>query len=149
MLKNLENLALAAPQFNKNLRVHVVCSGLPYGNGESTEVFYEFFRRSWLSLHPDLAALPIVGEGHNKLPTIHVTDLARSINHLVTSKVTRKYLIAVDQAQDASLKGIMKTISTGLGSGAVKHLELYEVINTNWSEFVTLNLNLKTSVELD
>lgn len=48
---------------NPNLKVHVVCSGLPYGNGEANDVFYEFFRRAWLSSHPDLAALPVVGSG--------------------------------------------------------------------------------------
>lgn len=73
---------MSAAKSNKNLRVHVVCSGMPYGNGESNEVFYEFFRRAWLSLHPDLAALPVIGEGSNYLPTIHVTDLARCVRSL-------------------------------------------------------------------
>ena len=59
--EHLENLALTASKFNKNLRVHVVCSGLPYGHGEANDIFYEFFRRAWLSLHPDLAALPVIG----------------------------------------------------------------------------------------
>ena len=80
--KNLENLAMSAAKSNKNLRVHIVCSGMPYGNGESNEVFYEFFRRAWLSLHPDLAALPVIGSGTNSLPTIHVTDLARCVRSL-------------------------------------------------------------------
>lgn len=64
----------------------MLCSGLLYGNGESNSVFYEFFRRSWLSLHPELAALPIIGEGKNRIPTIHVVDLARSIKLLIQSK---------------------------------------------------------------
>lgn len=87
-LKNLENLALTAPKINSNLKVHVVCSGLPFGNGESNDVFYEFFRRAWLSTHPELAALPIIGEGKNSMPTIHVNDLARCVRHLAeTDKV--------------------------------------------------------------
>ena len=64
-IKQMENLALTAAKFNKNLRVHVVCSGLPYGHGEANDVFYEFFRRAWLSLHPELAALPVIGSGDN------------------------------------------------------------------------------------
>lgn len=60
-LKNIENLALTANKVNPNLKVHVVCSGLPYGNGEANDVFYEFFRRAWLSSHPELAALPVIG----------------------------------------------------------------------------------------
>ena len=75
-MKDLENLALTAQKINQNLKVSVVCSGLPFGNGEANDIFYEFFRRAWLSSHPELAALPVVGEGNNSLPTIHVSDLA-------------------------------------------------------------------------
>lgn len=99
-MKHLENLAITAQRFNENLRVHVVCSGLPYGNGEANNVFYEFFRRSWLSLHPDLASLPVIGEGNNVLPTIHVTDLARFVHFLasdVQGKVKKQYLLAIDE----------------------------------------------------
>lgn len=79
-MKSIENLALTAGKLSKgNLKVHVICAGLPYGNGEANDVFYEFFRRAWLSLHPDLAALPVVGTGNNNLPTIHVEDLSRCV----------------------------------------------------------------------
>ena len=82
MVKHLENLAMTAPKFNDNVRVHVICSGLPYGHGEANDVFYEFFRRAWLSLHPDLASLPVIGDGNNVLPTVHVADLARFVHYL-------------------------------------------------------------------
>lgn len=54
---------MSASKFHKKLRAHVVCSGLLYGNGEANDGFYEFFRRAWISLHPDLAALPVIGDG--------------------------------------------------------------------------------------
>ena len=82
MVKHLENLAMTAIKFNSNVKVRVVCSGLPYGHGEANDVFYEFFRRAWLSLHPELASLPCIGNGDNVLPTIHVKDLARFVIHL-------------------------------------------------------------------
>ena len=66
----IEALAMAAQRASRFLKVYVVCAGLPYGNGE--DVFYEFFRSAWLSLHPDLASLPIVGKGNNRIPTIHI-----------------------------------------------------------------------------
>jgi len=43
----------------------------------------------------------------------------------------------------------MKTISVGLGSGAVKHVELPDVVDEDWSEFICLNLKLRTSAELE
>lgn len=99
-MKHLENLAMTATKFNENLRVHVVCSGLPYGHGEANDIFYEFFRRSWLSLHPDLASLPVIGAGDNSLPTVHVKDLARWVKYLCGEKsasLKKQYFIAVDE----------------------------------------------------
>jgi nucleoside-diphosphate-sugar epimerase len=105
-LKTIETLAMAAQRISRNLKVYVVCSGLLYGNGESNDIFYEFFRSAWLSLHPDLASLPIVGTGRNRIPTIHVTDLARAIKYLLVDHPVpplhikpQQYFIAVDQAR--------------------------------------------------
>lgn len=124
MVKHIENLALTASKFNHNLRVHVMCCGLPYGHGEANDVFYEFFRRAWLSLHPDLASLPVIGAGDNCLPTIHVKDLARFVKYLTSDSsataVKKQYLIATDQCKSSSQREIIQSISTGLGSGSVK-----------------------------
>lgn len=73
---------MAAQRISRYLRVFVICSGLPYGNGESNDIFYEFYRSAWLSLHPELASLPIVGSGRNIIPTIHIRDLTSCIKHL-------------------------------------------------------------------
>lgn len=105
MVKHLENLAMTANKFNDNIRVHIICSGLPYGHGEANDVFYEFFRRSWLSLHPDLASLPVIGAGDNNLPTIHVKDLARFVKYLSSDQainVKKQYFIAVDQCKTST-----------------------------------------------
>ena len=105
MVKHLENLAMTATKFNENIRVHIVCSGLPYGHGEANDVFYEFFRRSWLSLHPDLASLPVIGSGSNSLPTIHVKDLSRFVMYLTSdaaAKLKKQYLIAVDLCKSST-----------------------------------------------
>ena len=82
----------------------MICSGLPYGNGEANDVFYEFFRRAWLSTHPDLAALPVINDGSNYLPTIHVSDLARCIRLLTDQSlnITKEYFIAVDKCKNSS-----------------------------------------------
>lgn len=39
----------------------------------------------------------------------------------------------------------MKAISTGMGSGMVKHVELSDVVDEEWSEFLTIDLKMKTS----
>lgn len=105
VVKHLENLAMSATKFNQNLRVSVLCSGLPYGHGEANDVFYEFFRRAWLSLHPELASLPVIESGDNNLPTIHVRDLARMVKYLTSESAAilkKQYFIAVDQCQNST-----------------------------------------------
>jgi len=77
--KQVEQSAMALTKQNEMLRVHVMCSGLIYGNGEQNDIFYEFFRCAWVSLHPKLAALPVMAEGKNHIPTIHVRDLSNAI----------------------------------------------------------------------
>lgn len=151
MVKHLENLAMTANKFNDNIRVHIICSGLPYGHGEANDVFYEFFRRSWLSLHPDLASLPVIGKGDNNLPTIHVKDLARFVKYLSSDqaiKVKKQYFIAVDQCKTSTQREIIQAVSTGLGSGAIQQVALADVIDEEWSEMLSLNLKLCISPEL-
>jgi hypothetical protein len=39
----------------------------------------------------------------------------------------------------------MKAISRGMGSGQVKHVELDEVVDEEWSEYLSLDIKLRTS----
>ena len=40
---------------------------------------------------------------------------------------------------------IMKTISEGMGAGLLKHVELGDVLNEEWLEFLTLDMKMQTS----
>lgn len=60
--------------------------GALYGNGEADDTFFDFFRKAWLSLHPKLSKLPILGRGDNIIPTLHVVDLARTVKLLLNAK---------------------------------------------------------------
>jgi adenylate kinase len=124
--------------------VHVVCSGIIYGNGELENSFYEHFRRSWLGLHPKLAALPVVGDGSNRLPTIHAHDLASFINVILEKKPEQQYFIATDYGRRSQLD-IVKSISESLGSGAIEHFELGDILSEPWAEQLNLNLRIKPS----
>ncbi len=43
----------------------------------------------------------------------------------------------------------MKTISTGMGSGLVKTVDLSDVIDEDWAEFLAIDLKLKVSQTFD
>ena len=75
-LKQIENLVLQLPKFQPSVRSLVVCLGIVYGHGERT--LYEHFRKSWTG-----TTLPLLGDGSNKLPTIHVKDAARLIKKII------------------------------------------------------------------
>lgn len=59
--------------------------------------------------------------------------------------IKQQYLVAVDQAQRQNQEKIMRAISAGMGSGLIKHVELSDVIEEDWCEFLTLDLKMKTS----
>jgi adenylate kinase len=75
------------------VKVFVVCPGIIYGCGEDT--FYPLFKAAWLQ---DPVNLPYLGEGSNKLPTIHLKDLVRFVVKVAESPPENSpYLFAFDQ----------------------------------------------------
>jgi len=108
------------------LRSYIIGTGIIYGNGELENSFYEHFRRAWLSLHPKLSELPIVGEGNNRLPTIHASDLAQFVSVVMEKKPKKEYLIATDFGKQ-SQQQIIQAISSCLGSGKTKHWDLGDI----------------------
>ena len=148
VLKQLEQMALSLSQQNSRLRVHVVWAGFMYGNGEQNDIFYEFFRRAWVSLHPDLAALPVIEKGDNILPTVHVADLTSSIDLILTEgQYFKGSLFAVDDS-NSTQREIMTAISEGIGSGATQQMSISQVVEEPWCEFLQVNVKLTVSPEL-
>jgi adenylate kinase len=78
MFKQLESLCLSANSQKPNLKTYVLCSGIMYGNGE--DVFYNQFKKAYLQVEPNLK---IIEEGNNRIPTIHVRDLATFVKSTI------------------------------------------------------------------
>ncbi len=94
-IKTLETTAMSSVNTQPKLRVHVLCSGIRYGNGERT--FYDHFQKAWIQ---DPVELPIVGEGENLVPTIHVIDLARLVRRVVIENPKdHPYIFAIDKTR--------------------------------------------------
>lgn len=96
------------------LKVHVLCSGIRYGNGEET--FYELFKQAWLQSPYNL---PHTGKGDNLIPTIHVIDLARLVKRIVDTKPNHPYIFAIDRTKKPTQKRLIESISKGIGTGQV------------------------------
>lgn len=79
-MKTLETLAMSSVKTQPKLTVHVLCSGIRYGLGESR--LYELFKSAWLQ-NPQ--SLSFSGKGDNLIPTIHIIDLARLTRRIVNA----------------------------------------------------------------
>jgi len=140
-MKNLETLALSAPQTQPLLKVHILCAGIRYGLGEA--VFYDHFKNAWLQ---SPAEVPIIGEGKNLIPTIHICDLARVTRRIVADKVAKEYIFAVDRTPRPTQKRLIQAISNGIGTGKVRNMEADDIADSIiWKDFLSINLKMKTS----
>ena len=89
------------------LRVHVLCSGIRYGNGERT--FYDHFQKAWIQ---DPVQLPYIDSamrhGENLVPTIHIIDLARLVRRVVIDDPKEHpYIFAIDKTRRPTQKRLI------------------------------------------
>ena len=141
-VKTLETTAMSAVKTQPKLRVHVLCSGIRYGNGERT--FYDHFQKAWIQ---DPKELPIIGEGENLVPTIHIIDLARLVRRTVIENPKEyPYIFAIDKTRKPTQKRLITEISKGMGTGKVASVNADSVSDTaGWKEQLFINLRMKAS----
>ena len=124
------------------LRVHILCSGIRYGNGE--RIFYDHFQKAWIQ-NPN--ELPYIGEGENLVPTIHIIDLARLVRRIVIEDPKEyPYIFAIDKTRRPSHKRLVQAISKGMGTDQVASVDEASVEDKQgWKQFLTINLKMKAS----
>lgn len=113
----IETLALSAANTNPMLKTYIVCPGFVYGCGEG--LFYDYFKMSFLE-NPE--KLPIIGDGKNFIPTIHILDLVSLIKRIIERKPLNKYIFAVDRTKNPRLKNIISNISKAIGNGLTEQI---------------------------
>ncbi|KNC36932.1 hypothetical protein PFLG_02253 [Plasmodium falciparum RAJ116] len=133
--KSVETLMLSLNSM-KNIKTHVVVSGLLYGNGEN--VFFSIFKNAWLSKDNH-----IIDKGDNYIPVIHIRGLCEYIKQLYISESKKKYLIAVDN-QYITQKEIIHTIASHIsGNMNFMHVSPHESIFYEHSEKLCVNLRFQ------
>lgn len=138
-LKRIENLVLQLPKFQPLVKTHVICTGILYGNGERT--FYEHFRKAWIG-----DKLPLLGDGSNVIPCIHVVDVARLVKRITTEHIKQQYIIAVDQSQ-ITQKQIVNELVQGEQS-KLQNVDILEVYSEEWSDYVNIDIKMRPSLLL-
>jgi len=90
--------------------------------------------------------LPVIEKGENLIPTIHVCDLAKVTKKLVTDKIEKNYIFAIDRTKKPTQKRLVEAISKDIGTGKIQHLNNDDVADSIiWKDFLTINLKMKTS----
>ena len=131
----------------ENVKTYVISAGVLYGAGEA--IFNSHFKKAWLQ---DPLKLPVVGEGKNLVPTIHVTDLARMVKKIFEAPPERQYIFGIDNTKKPTQRKLIQAISDGIGTGLVESIDIpveYNPVHPNqtplqlhldWRKFVMLNI---------
>jgi adenylate kinase len=115
-IKLLETLLLASRK--ENVSPFVIAPGVLYGRGEGE--FHRFFRDAWICENSELT---VIGAGNNRIPTLHVGDLATIVTSVVQTPPEQMYIVAVEQKQNTQ-KEIIQAISTVIGTGEVRNVDM-------------------------
>ncbi|XP_044264906.1 adenylate kinase 7-like [Tribolium madens] len=128
-------------QYKDKLKTYIVCAGLTYG--EEEDILDFFFKMAWYN-----EVLPIFDNGNNRIPFIHVRDLAKALHGLMENAPPKpQYILAVEQTP-TTLKKFVKTLSKALGDGKVTNVMseeafLYKNMTQTIFERCTVNLNME------
>lgn len=87
--------------------------------------------------------IPILGDGKNTIPTLHVKDLVSIVRKLIDQKPSKYYILAIDRTRNKSLYNIISSLSKNIGNSLVRFTDNYEEI-PNFHELM-INLKIKSS----
>ena len=66
--------------------------------------------------------LPYLGDGNNKIPTIHLKDLVKFVIKIAESPPEGSpYVLAFDETDNKTQKALIQAISSGIGSGKIEN----------------------------
>ncbi|KYM83836.1 Putative adenylate kinase 7 [Atta colombica] len=105
----------------RKLKTLVICCGITYGEEEGP--LHYLYKMAW----QNAPLLPIFGKGQNKIPLLHVRDLAATIFSVLQNWPPIQYIVAVER-ELISQNTIVKKISQGLTTGNVKYVSKKEAL---------------------
>ena len=134
--KILETLALS--KINSKLKSYVICPGFIYGCGE--DIFFDYFREAWKG---SLEYMPILGDGDNHIPTIHILDLIHTIKRIINLKPDINYIFACDKTKNPTLRNLLSCIGKGIGGIEAKVMKDFDLDKINMPHYAELSIDLR------
>lgn len=88
----------------------------------------------------------MIGDGKNRIPTIHVRDLVKFVEKIIEKPPKDCYIIAVDHSAKPTQLSIVQAISSGVGNGKIKHIDVAAAaFDIELFDVLTLDLRLRPS----
>ena len=118
-----ELMATKIGRENPNVEVFVLSCGILYGDGEDT--LFQLFKFAWgHKFNASMDArnvqarlgIPLIGDGENIVPMMHVRDLAQLMMATLQGKMIDKYVMGVDKGNHR-LKDIIEAIAKTFSDG--------------------------------
>ncbi|XP_076388236.1 adenylate kinase 7 [Megachile rotundata] len=131
-------MAKKKTKLTDKLKTLVICCGITYGDEQGP--LHYLFKMAW----QNAPFLPVLGEGNNKIPLLHVRDLTTVVLNVLQEWPPKRYIIAAEQ-EPISQKTIVKKISRALSNGKIKKLPQEEAfllpeMTQRFYDVMTMNL---------
>lgn len=121
---------------NPLIDVYVMSAGIPYGDGE--DMLFQLLKFAWGKNHNERIGIPeaknsvpLIGEGENVIPMIHVKDLAQLTISTLQGQMIDKYVMTVDKG-NCKLKDIMESISKTFSDGNIQNFTPDQALTIPW-----------------
>lgn len=135
---------------NPNVDVYVLSCGIPYGDGE--DMLFPFMKFAWsrkfnesVKLKEAAKNLPLIGDGENIVPMIHVRDLASLLISTLKGQMIDRFVMAVDKGNN-KLREIIEAIAKSLSDGQIQEFSADQSLMIPWLseqiiEYMTANIS--------
>ena len=128
---------------NPFVTVYILACGIPYGDGE--DILFPLMKYAWNSKNAEqngfqehLHHVPLIGEGENTIPMIHVRDLASLLVATLQGQMIDKFVMAVDKSE-SKLKDVVEAISKLYSDGEVQQIDKDQALVIPWMTEATID----------
>lgn len=121
---------------NPLVEVFILSCGIPYGDGE--DMLFGLMKFAWgemfnesVSLPMPIHAVPLIGDGQNVVPMIHVRDLAQLLISTLKGQMIDRFVMAVDRG-NCKLQEVVEAIAKVFSNGQTKQVTMDQALTIPW-----------------
>ena len=121
---------------NPLVEVFILSCGIPYGDGE--DMLFGLMKFAWgqqfnesVAMPMPIHAVPVIGDGENVVPMIHVRDLAQLLVSTLKGQMIDRFVMAVDKG-NCKLNDMVEAVAKAFSNGQTKHVTPDQALTIPW-----------------